>query len=83
MAFSRDQADRIHVQQRLLDNGAQVHAWLQGGAHFYVCGAIAMGRDVHAALLRIVAEQGGMDQGSAAAFLSSLQAEGRYCRDVY
>ena len=83
VAFSRDQADRIHVQQRLLENAAQVHAWLQGGAHFYVCGAIAMGRDVHAVLLRIVAEQGGMDQESAAAFLSSLQAEGRYCRDVY
>jgi sulfite reductase (NADPH) flavoprotein alpha-component len=83
VAFSRDQAQKIHVQQRLLENGRAVHAWLQGGAHLYVCGAVAMGKDVHAALLRIVSEHAGVDQEAAADYLATLQAEGRYSRDVY
>ena len=83
LAFSRDQAERIHVQQRLREQGRDVFDWLQGGAHFYVCGAIGMGRDVHAALLDIVREHGGGDAEAAADYLSALQREGRYSRDVY
>src|SRR5690606_37986597 len=47
LAFSRDQAQKIYVQQRLRERGREVYDWLQSGAHFYVCGAIAMGKDVH------------------------------------
>ena len=83
LAFSRDQADRIYVQQRLREAGRDVYDWLQGGAHLYVCGAIAMGKDVHAALLEIVAEHNGGDNEAASDYLSSLQREGRYARDVY
>ena len=83
LAFSRDQADRIYVQQRLREAGRDVYDWLQDGAHLYVCGAIAMGKDVHAALLEIVAAHNGGDTEAASDYLSSLQREGRYARDVY
>ncbi len=83
LAFSRDQATKIYVQQRLRERGREVYDWLEGGAHFYVCGAIAMGKDVHAALLQIVSEQAGVDAEGAADYLTRLQAEGRYSRDVY
>ena len=71
------------MQQRLREAGRDVYDWLQGGAHLYVCGAIAMGKDVHAALLEIVAEHKGGDNEAAYDYLSSLQREGRYARDVY
>ena len=83
LAFSRDQQNKIYVQQRLREQGREVYEWLQNGAHFYVCGAIAMGKDVHAALLDIVAQHGGLDAEAAAEYLSRLQSEGRYSRDVY
>ncbi|KER87298.1 NADP oxidoreductase [Xanthomonas arboricola pv. celebensis] len=83
VAFSRDQAEKIYVQHRLRACGAEVYAWLQGGAHLYVCGAIGMGKDVHAALLDIVATHGAVDAEAAAAYLTQLQVEGRYARDVY
>src|SRR5690606_18754837 len=83
LAFSRDQAGKAYVQHRLRERGREVYDWLQAGAHFYVCGAIAMGKDVHAALLDIVAGHGGHDAEAAAGYLTSLQAEGRYARDVY
>ncbi|KOB04049.1 NADP oxidoreductase [Xanthomonas arboricola] len=83
VAFSRDQSEKIYVQHRLRARGAEVYAWLQGGAHLYVCGAIGMGKDVHAALLDIVATHGAVDAEAAAAYLTQLQVEGRYARDVY
>lgn len=83
LAFSRDQAERIYVQQRLREQGRAVYDWLQNGAHFYVCGAIGMGKDVHAALLDIITTHNGGDADAAADTLSSLQREGRYARDVY
>ncbi len=83
LAFSRDQAAKIYVQDRLRERGRELYDWLQRGAHLYVCGAIAMGRDVHAALLDIVSAHNGGDPEGAAGYLSALQAEGRYARDVY
>lgn len=83
LAFSRDQAEKLYVQQRLREAGRDVFDWLQNGAHLYVCGAIAMGKDVHAALLDIVAAHNGGDLDAASDYLSSLQREGRYARDVY
>jgi sulfite reductase (NADPH) flavoprotein alpha-component len=83
LAFSRDQADKIYVQSRLREHGRDVYDWLQSGAHFYVCGAIAMGKDVHAALLEIVSQHGGLDADGASEYLTRLQSEGRYSRDVY
>ena len=83
LAFSRDQEHKIYVQERLRERGRDLYDWLQNGAHLYVCGAIAMGKDVHAVLREIVAQHNGGDDEAAADYLSRLQAEGRYARDVY
>jgi len=83
-AFSRDQADKVYVQHRMLERGREIWAWLQEGAHFYVCGdAKRMAKDVDAALKQIVARQGGMSADDAAAYVSDLARSKRYARDVY
>ncbi len=82
-AFSRDQPEKRYIQHRLREHGRELHAWLQGGAHLYVCGAIGMGKDVHAALVDVIAEHGRLDAEDAAGYLATLQREGRYSRDVY
>lgn len=84
VAFSRDQPERVYVQDRLRARGAEVHAWLAGGAHLYVCGdARHMAPAVDAALRAIAAAHGGLGEDAAAAWLSELAAAGRYHRDVY
>jgi sulfite reductase (NADPH) flavoprotein alpha-component len=84
VAFSRDQAQKIYVQQRLKEAGKELFAWLSNGAYFYVCGdASAMAPDVHNALLDVVREQGGMDADDAQAWVADFTADGRYLRDVY
>ena len=83
-AFSRDQAQKIYVQTRMLEHGAQLWQWLQAGAYFYVCGdAQRMAKDVDAALRAIVAEHGGMDAAAADAYVDGLNQARRYRRDVY
>lgn len=84
LAFSRDQAQKIYVQHRLREHGRDLYDWLQGGAHLYVCGdATRMAKDVHAALLAVIAEHGGKGQDAAEDYLNDLQQQGRYARDVY
>jgi sulfite reductase (NADPH) flavoprotein alpha-component len=84
LAFSRDQAEKVYVQHRLLEQAREVFAWIEAGAHVYVCGdAATLAPAVEAALIRIVAEQGGLGPESAADYLKRLQSEGRYQRDVY
>ncbi|WP_345797245.1 assimilatory sulfite reductase (NADPH) flavoprotein subunit [Castellaniella sp. MT123] len=84
LAFSRDQADKVYVQHRLLERGADVYDWIQAGAHIYVCGdAERMARDIHATLLEIARDQGGLDEEGARQWLDDLSAQGRYARDVY
>ncbi len=84
LAFSRDEPGRrTYVQQRIAERAREVYDWLQGGAHLYVCGAIAMGKDVHAALLDAVAAHNGGNLQTAAAYLDQLARQGRYARDVY
>jgi sulfite reductase (NADPH) flavoprotein alpha-component len=84
LAFSRDQAEKIYVQQRLREAGKDVYAWLEGGAHLYVCGdAQRMAPDVHEALIDIVSTHGGRNREDAEAWLSTLRDEKRYQRDVY
>ncbi|WP_060509090.1 bifunctional nitrate reductase/sulfite reductase flavoprotein subunit alpha [Pseudomonas sp. NBRC 111124] len=80
-AFSRDQAEKIYVQQRMLEQGAQLWQWLEAGAYFYVCGdAQRMAKDVDAALREIIAVHGGVD---AEAYVETLNKAKRYRRDVY
>ena len=83
-AFSRDQAEKLYVQHRLLENAADVWAWIQQGAYIYICGdARRMARDVDQALQQIVADQGSMRPADAKAFVQQLAKAKRYQRDVY
>ncbi|MBF6163751.1 bifunctional nitrate reductase/sulfite reductase flavoprotein subunit alpha [Streptomyces gardneri] len=84
LAFSRDQRERIYVQHRMIEHGAELWSWLREGAHFYVCGdASRMAKDVDEALLRIARVHGKLDEDGALAFKKQLVAEKRYVRDVY
>lgn len=83
-AFSRDQAEKIYVQHRLLEQAAEIFAWLEGGAVFYVCGArTPMSSDVDHTLLEIIRTQGGLDPEKARDYLDELSTSGRYLKDVY
>ncbi|NME80414.1 sulfite reductase subunit alpha [Rhodococcus sp. 105337] len=84
LAFSRDQAEKIYVQTRMTEHGAELFAWLEEGGHFYICGdASRMAKDVDAALHAIVAEHGGMSPEQAAEYVTALKREKRYVRDAY
>ena len=84
LAFSRDQSDRVYVQHKMADQGAELWRWLQEGAHFYVCGdATRMARDVDATLTSILRTHGKMSEESAHHYKRELVAEKRYVRDVY
>jgi len=84
LAFSRDQADKIYVQQRLREQGKRLFDWLSDGAHLYVCGdANRMAKDVHRALIEIVTTHGSRTTEDAEAWLNLLIQQGRYARDVY
>jgi len=84
LAFSRDQAEKIYVQHRMREQAAELYAWIQDGAHLYVCGdATRMARDVDVALAHIIAKQGGMGLSEAKSHLAELARSGRYQRDVY
>ena len=84
LAWSRDQLLKVYVQDKMRANAAELWAWLQAGAHFYVCGdAKRMAKDVDVALHDIVAEQGSMTPALAADYVKQLKKDKRYQRDVY
>lgn len=84
LAFSRDQAEKIYVQHRLIEQGAEVYEWLQAGAHFYVCGdANHMAKDVEQALLNIYQTHGKQSADEAKQSLLALRKAKRYQKDVY
>ncbi|AUV17707.1 assimilatory sulfite reductase (NADPH) flavoprotein subunit [Aeromonas caviae] len=84
LAFSRDQANKIYVQDRLREAGLELYQWLEAGAHFYVCGdANHMAKDVQEALLEVIAEHGHKSREEAEEYLSELRRAKRYQRDVY
>ncbi|TCN01132.1 sulfite reductase (NADPH) alpha subunit [Paenibacillus sp. BK033] len=84
VAFSRDSDEKVYVQHRMLENGAELYKWLESGAHVYVCGDEKhMAHDVQSALLSIIGQYGGKSPEDAAAYLTALQEQGRYQRDVY
>ena len=83
-AFSRDQTEKVYVQHRMLENAAEFYAWLESGAHFYVCGdATRMAKDVELALHQVVMNAGGKTTDQAAEYVQKLKAAKRYARDVY
>lgn len=84
LAFSRDQPQKIYVQDRMRENAAELWAWIQGGAHVYVCGdAHRMAKDVDLALHQIIAQHGGMEPAAAADYVKQMKKDKRYQRDVY
>lgn len=83
-AFSRDQTEKIYVQNRMLEQASALYQWLEVGAHFYVCGdASRMAKDVDAALHQIIQTAGGKTAEQAAQYVEKLKASKRYARDVY
>ena len=84
VAFSRDQPDKIYVQDRMRENGAEFFAWLNDGAYVFVCGdAERMAKDVDRELHEIIALHGRMTTDKAATYVEKLRREKRYLRDVY
>jgi sulfite reductase (NADPH) flavoprotein alpha-component len=83
-AFSRDQANKIYVQDRLRENASELYAWLERGAYFYVCGdAIRMAKDVEQALLDAIAKASNGSLDRAAEYLAAMKQQKRYRRDIY
>ncbi|MDB6076016.1 MAG: Sulfite reductase flavoprotein alpha-component [Verrucomicrobiaceae bacterium] len=84
LAWSRDQAEKIYVQHRMLENSAEFYAWLEQGAIFYVCGdASRMAHDVDKALHKIIETEGGKTEEEAIAYVAAMKEAKRYRRDVY
>jgi len=83
-AFSRDQLNKIYVQDRMRENAADLWTWIKGGAFFYVCGdAKRMAKDVDIALHDVIAEQSGMTPAEAIDYVKLMKKDKRYQRDVY
>jgi sulfite reductase (NADPH) flavoprotein alpha-component len=87
VAFSRDRAEKVagkvYVQHRLREHADALYAWMQEGAHLYVCGATNLAPDVHRALRDIVERKGGLSQAAADEYLGEMQRSHRYQVDVY
>jgi sulfite reductase alpha subunit-like flavoprotein len=84
LAFSRDQSEKIYVQHRMRQQGAQLWRWLQDGAQIYICGdATHMAKDVDQALREVIGEHGDLSPKRAAEYLRYLVEQKRYVRDVY
>jgi sulfite reductase (NADPH) flavoprotein alpha-component len=84
VAFSRDQAEKVYVQDKLRKNSKEVFEWLEAGAHFYICGdANRMAKDVHQALVDIIKENAGKNDEDAEQYLKDLRSANRYQKDVY
>jgi sulfite reductase (NADPH) flavoprotein alpha-component len=84
VAFSRDQSSKVYVQDRIRERGADLFAWLERGAHVFVCGdANHMAPDVHEALLEVIGQGLGADRAAADSYLHELKLSNRYQRDVY
>lgn len=83
-AFSRDQAHKIYVQDRIKENSAELYDWLENGAHFYVCGdAERMAKDVETALLNSIARGKNISLEAAQEYLAAMKKAKRYQTDVY
>lgn len=84
VAFSRDTEDKVYVQHRMLEQGKELFEWLQLGATVYICGDEKnMAHDVHTTLLTIIEKEGGMSPEQAEEYLTDMQQQKRYQRDVY
>ena len=83
-AWSRDQEQKVYVQDLMYQHSVGIWAWMEAGAYIYICGdAKRMAKDVHQTLLRIIREQGQMSEEAAEEYMGRVKSEKRYLRDVY
>lgn len=83
-AFSRDTAQKVYVQNKMLESSKELYEWLLNGAHFYICGdKQRMAKDVHETLITIIEKEGSMTREAAEEYLNEMQKQKRYQRDVY
>jgi sulfite reductase (NADPH) flavoprotein alpha-component len=84
LAFSRDQAEKIYVQDLMQQAGAELFTWFEKGAYFYICGdAYRMAKDVDKVLHQIISEHGKLDEAETENYVAQLKKDKRYVRDVY
>jgi sulfite reductase (NADPH) flavoprotein alpha-component len=84
VAFSRDQDEKVYVQDRMDEHGAELFKWLEEGAYVFVCGdAQHMAKDVHSTLCNIIKQYGNMSSAQASTYLENMKHENRYVLDVY
>ncbi|WP_342434126.1 assimilatory sulfite reductase (NADPH) flavoprotein subunit [Neobacillus sp. FSL H8-0543] len=84
VAFSRDTDQKVYVQHRMLEQSKELFEWLQLGATVYICGDEKnMAHDVHTTLLAIIEKEGGLSREQAEEYLTDMQQQKRYQRDVY
>ncbi|MEP6683864.1 MAG: flavodoxin domain-containing protein [Parafilimonas sp.] len=83
-AFSRDQKEKLYVQHRMMQQSKELFNWIENGAYIYICGCKnTMAKDVEATLINVISEEAKLDKSEAENFLSMLEEEGRYAKDVY
>ena len=83
-AFSRDQKEKLYVQHRMLQQSKELFAWIESGAHIYICGCKStMAKDVEKALIEIIGKEKNIDKAAAEEYLNALEDEGRFAKDVY
>jgi sulfite reductase (NADPH) flavoprotein alpha-component len=84
VAFSRDRKEKLYVQHKMMEHGADLFQWLESGAYFYICGAkYPMSADVESTLLQIIQQHGRLSTAQAEQYLDQLKDDGRYLKDVY
>ncbi|QQS51275.1 MAG: assimilatory sulfite reductase (NADPH) flavoprotein subunit [Bacteroidota bacterium] len=84
LAFSRDQAEKVYVQHKILKQSKEFYKWIQDGAHIYICGdKNSMARDVKQSILQVIESEGGLKSEKAEAYFNQLRKENRLQEDVY
>ena len=84
LAWSRDQAVKVYVQDKMREKAVELWSWIKSGGHFFVCGdAKRMAKDVDVALHEVISQQGGMTPEQAADYVKQMKKDKRYLRDVY
>ena len=84
VAFSRDQDEKIYVQNKMLKYSSEFFEWVESGAYLYLCGAKEpMSVDVENTILQIIEQEGKKTKEQSQEYLNVLKEEGRYVKDVY
>ena len=83
LAFSREAAAKVYVQDRVAEDGAELVEMLQAGGHLYICGGTSMGRDVVAAVQEAVRVHGGLPAEAAEAYVKAMQTQGRLVQELW